>query len=259
MTNADWLISPPAAQILPGLLRERVRMAKIKETERVRIPSVPAFFVSRVTRACEKHFPPVISGESGRRPPPRRFAPRGRTSPYSPEMTGGTYISHTFLQASKFERKANRNEVFIATRDSRRLHIIPFSFILPESGKQDASLRHRRYAGEAKLQLSWLWNPLSIPLGRKSTRIQAQLHTLALGVEVDLGLASPVLPNRTPCLPSQQTARGRPRIKLRSRSTTWQLVVLVPRSTDTHVAKHMAISRNVWAFSFSVSCWSFTV
>ena len=36
----------------------------------------------------------------------------------------------------------------------------------------------------------------------------------------------------------------RSRIKLRSRSTTWQLVVLVPRSTDTHVAKHMAISRN---------------
>ena len=97
MTNADWLISRPAAQILPGLLRERVRMAKIKETERVRIQSLPAFFfVSRVTRdasACEKHFPPVIYGESGRRPPPRRFAPRGRTSPYSPEMTGGTYIS----------------------------------------------------------------------------------------------------------------------------------------------------------------------
>ena len=45
MTNADWLISPPAAQILPGLLRERVRMAKIKETERVRIPSLPAFFL----------------------------------------------------------------------------------------------------------------------------------------------------------------------------------------------------------------------
>ena len=44
LTNADWLISQPAAQILPGLLRERVRMAKIKETERVRIPSVPAFF-----------------------------------------------------------------------------------------------------------------------------------------------------------------------------------------------------------------------
>ena len=97
MTNADWLISPPATQILSGLLRERVRMAKIKETERVRIPSLPAFFfVSRVTRdasACEKHFPPVIYGESGRRPPPRRFAPRGRTSPYSPEMTGGTYMS----------------------------------------------------------------------------------------------------------------------------------------------------------------------
>ena len=87
LTNADCLISPPAAQILPGLLRERERMAKIKETERVRIPSVPAFFfVSRMTRdasACEKHFPPVISGESGRRPPPRRFEPRGRTSPYT--------------------------------------------------------------------------------------------------------------------------------------------------------------------------------
>ena len=66
-------------------------MAKIKETQRVRIPSVPAFFVSRVTRdasTCEKHFPRVISWESGRRPPPQRFAPRGRTSPYSPEMTG---------------------------------------------------------------------------------------------------------------------------------------------------------------------------
>ena len=48
--------------------------------------------MTRDASACEKHFPPVISGESGRRPPPRRFAPRGRTSPYSPEMTGGTYI-----------------------------------------------------------------------------------------------------------------------------------------------------------------------
>ena len=45
MTNADWLISPPAAQILPSLLRERVRMEKIKETERVRIPYLPAFFL----------------------------------------------------------------------------------------------------------------------------------------------------------------------------------------------------------------------
>ena len=44
-TIANWLISPPAAQILPGLLRERVRIAKIKGTERVRIPSVPAFFL----------------------------------------------------------------------------------------------------------------------------------------------------------------------------------------------------------------------
>ena len=94
-----WLANQPAgcSNSPWPFERERVRMAKIKETERVRIQSVPAFFQSRVTSdasACEKHFPPVISGESGRRPPPRRFAPRGRTSPYSPEMTGGTYISH---------------------------------------------------------------------------------------------------------------------------------------------------------------------
>ena len=100
LTNADWLISLPAAQILPGLLRERVRMAKIKETERVRIPSVPAFFFCKSREAWRKCMREALSashsGEStsGRRPPPRRVAPRdrGRTSPYSPEITGGTYI-----------------------------------------------------------------------------------------------------------------------------------------------------------------------
>ena len=84
MTTADWLISPPAAQILPGLLRERVRMAKIKETERVRIQSVPAFFCkSRVTRdasACARStFPQSCQGSLG------------VVRPYSPDMTGGTY------------------------------------------------------------------------------------------------------------------------------------------------------------------------
>ena len=74
---------------------------EIKETERV-LDSIRTrfFFVSRVTcdaSACEKHVPPVIYGESGRRPPPRRFAPRGRTSPYSPKMTGGTYMSFCTL------------------------------------------------------------------------------------------------------------------------------------------------------------------
>ena len=120
---------------------------------------------------------------------------------------------------------------------------LPFSFILPASGKQDASRRRRRrYAVEAKLQLKPALYSSSSQIHADSS---STTHTLAPGVEVDLGLASPVFPNRTPCLPSQQTARGRrPRIKLRSRSTTWQLVVLVPGSTDTHVAKHMAISRN---------------
>ena len=79
MTNADWLISRPAAQILPGLLRERVRMAKIKRpsgslSTPQSLPALqfnlyPLFFVSRVTRdasACEKHFPPVIYGRDFR-------------------------------------------------------------------------------------------------------------------------------------------------------------------------------------------------
>ena len=64
--------------------------------------------MTRDASACEKHFPPVISGESGRRPPPRRFAPRGRTSPYSPEMTGGSYIymvQSTFKQPRAVCRK----------------------------------------------------------------------------------------------------------------------------------------------------------
>ena len=52
------------------------------------------FWSQMATRRPDFSSPAVISGESGRRPPPRRFAPRGRTSPYSPEMTGGTYIYH---------------------------------------------------------------------------------------------------------------------------------------------------------------------
>ena len=49
--------------------------------------------------------------------------------------------SHTFLhklQASKFERKANRNEVFIATRDSRRLHYHFPLFYLQAASKTQA-------------------------------------------------------------------------------------------------------------------------
>ena len=46
--------------------------------------------------------------------------------------------SHTFLQASKFERKANRNEVFIATQDSRRLHYHFPLFYLQAASKTQA-------------------------------------------------------------------------------------------------------------------------
>ena len=82
----------------------------------------------------------------------------------------------------------SRNEVFhrnfVCTVQLTSLDMC-ISFILPASSKRDASLRRWRYAVEAKLELSQLQNPLSTctPLRRKSTRIQAQLHTP--GVEVD--------------------------------------------------------------------------
>ena len=118
--------------------------------------------------------------------------------------------SHTFLHASKFELKANQNEVFIATRDSRRLHSNFPLFYLQAASKADAF-----DAGDT------LWRPSSSWVDFKTRSL---LHFVAnsrglklnyshcMGIEVDLTLASPVFPNRTPCLPSQQTARGRPRI-----------------------------------------------
>ena len=157
--------------------------------------------------------------------------------------------SHTFLQASKFERKANRNEVFIANRDSRCLHYhFPLFYLQAASKTQafDAAGPAIRCGVQAPVELT-----LKPALYSSSSQIHADssstTHTgTGRRSRPGVGLASPVFPNRTPCLPSQQTARGRrPRIKLRSPSTTWQLVVLVPGSTDTHVAKHMAISRNV--------------
>ena len=51
-----------------------------------------------------------------------------------------------------------------------------------------------------------------------------------------------------PSKPRAVVVRGSSSNLLRSRSTTWQLVVLVPGSTDTHVAKYMAISRNGASF-----------
>ena len=92
------------------------------------------------------------------------------------------------------------------------------SFILPASGKQDASLRCRRYAVEAKLQLSWLKNPLSTPLRRKSTRTQAQLHTLVIEIGSTYLVASAVFPNHTPCPPSGMHP-SKPRVVVRGSSS----------------------------------------
>ena len=76
-------------------------------------------------------FSPVISGESGRRPPPRRFAPRGRTSPYSPEMTGGTYISVTSLS---YNHMISRAYVFLDSLLSEHIiqcHMCSWGRLLP--------------------------------------------------------------------------------------------------------------------------------
>ena len=63
-------------------------------------------------------------------------------------------------------------------------------------------------------------------------------------VEVDLNLAAAVFPNRTSFFPIPASGRARSSADHARPATRWQLVVLVPGSTETHVAKPMAISRN---------------
>ena len=86
-------------------------------------------------------------------------------------------------------------------------------------------------------------------LRRKSTRTQAQLHTL--GVEVNLNLVAAVFPNRTSffSIPANRARSSADHARL----ATWQLVVLVPRSTETHVAKPVAISRNAQKSAMSAT------
>ena len=64
-------------------------------------------------------------------------------------------------------------------------------------------------------------------------------------VEVDLNLAAAVFPNRTSFFPIDPSKRRAAVRADHARPATWQLNVLVPRSTEIHVAKPMAISRNV--------------
>ena len=88
---------------------------------------------------------------------------------------------------------------------------------------------------------------------RIETKFSLQLETLDVCITIFLYSTCKRQARRKPSTPAircggqapvELTLKPRPRIKLRSRSTTWQLVVLVPGSTDTNVAKHMAISRN---------------
>ena len=72
----------------------------------------------------------------------------------------------------------------------------------------------------------------------------------SLGVEVNLNLAAAVFPNRTSFFTIP--ASGARSSADHARPATWQLVVLVPRSTETHVAKPMAISRNVFHFTQNI-------
>ena len=79
MSNADWLISPRAAQILLCFPKSglginasgsvSLMFTKIKETERGRhrIPT-PHFFASHATpnaSACEKNLPKSFTGSQG--------------------------------------------------------------------------------------------------------------------------------------------------------------------------------------------------
>ena len=130
-------------------------------------------------------------------------------SHYTRAWSGETKFTISQGTASYFESKAKRSEVFhrnfeySPTRGSRCLHFLYSTC----SREPDTSLRCRRYAVEAKFELSWTQNKLSSPLCRKSTRTQAQLHTL--GVKVDLSLASEVFPRLS------QTAR----LRFRSQQT----------------------------------------
>ena len=111
--------------------------------------------------------------------------------------------SYSFvLRAKAFELDCTQSfEIAFAKGDLETLSTVQLvsletldvciSFILPACDKRDASLRHWRYAVEAKLELSRLQNPLSTctPLRCKSARTQAQLvHMQTPSVEVDQNL-----------------------------------------------------------------------
>ena len=159
--------------------------------------------------------------------------------------------SHSFVLRAKGDLET---KFFIATLGTVQLVSLDvcISIILPASGKRDASLRRWRYAVEAKLELSPLQNPLSTCslLRRKFTRTQAQLHTLGVRSRPELAISCSCFPKPHALV----SDLSKPRVVVRryyARSTTWQQVVLVPRSTEAHVAKSMAISRNdLW----SVDC-----
>ena len=163
----------------------------------------------------------------------------------------------------EFEPKANRNEVFPRNFEYSPSRCFSLFYL------QAASQTHAFDAGDT------MWRPSSswvdhkqtarllrfFVLRRKSTRTQTQLHTLGVEVpskqkdtkiklhemsvvEVDLNLAAAVFPNRTSFFPIPASGARSSADHARP-ATRWQLVVLVPRSTETHVAKPMAISRNV--------------
>ena len=177
---------------------------------------------------------------------------------HEPRTARGTWSGETDRssqshesQLSYFEPKANRNEVFHRHFEFEYSPSRCFSLFY----LQAASQTHAFDAGDTMWRPSSSWvghktRSLLFVLRPKSTRTQAQLHvhwaskstwtwlqlfSQTARLSFDL-LSIPIPASRARSRSSADIDHARP--------TTWQLVVLVPRSTETHVVKPMAISRN---------------
>ena len=147
--------------------------------------------------------------------------------------------SHSFVDVLRAKCESKRS-FFIATRDSRRLHFLYSTF------KRQARRKPSTPAIRCRPSSSWVdfkthslllfvANPCRLKLNythwaSKSTR--SWLNSFSC------------FPKPHALFPIPANRAWSSADRSHARSTTWQLVVLVPRSTDTHVAKPMAISRN---------------
>ena len=110
------------------------------------------------------------------------------------------------------QKLGNRNAVFIATLSTVQLARLDVCIFLYSTSKGQARCKRSTTAIRcgAELELSQPHNPLSAPLCRKSTRTQAQLHSL--GFKVDLTWLQLFSQTARLCFRSQKTVRGRSQI-----------------------------------------------